>query len=308
MIEASRRFLVALSFPGEHRQFVEAVARCVSGELGEERVLYDRFHEAEFARPNLDTHLQGLYHDESALVVVFLCAEYERKEWPGLEWRAIRDLIKKRRAESIMLIRLDDANISGIFSIDGYISIEDRVPIDIASLILERLRILKAYPKEATESSLVRASFGEDVSVSALLRSAIQLAYEVAIQEGHGFLGVPHLLVGLFEIEGSRLAGLVASTTIPGATGRFRIFQHLRNLGESQQPESMNVAVTDAWRDTLRLALDHSRRRLREFVDEDDVLLAALETRPFLLESLGISIEELKKTLLAPVDTPYRDR
>lgn len=142
-IESNKRFLVALSFPGEHREFVADVAQHLSRELGQPRVLYDRFHEAEFARPNLDTHLQALYHDESELVVVFLSANYERKEWPGLEWRAIRDLIKKKQAPSIMLIRLDDANVSGVFSIDGYINAEGRTPADIAALIIDRLLILE---------------------------------------------------------------------------------------------------------------------------------------------------------------------
>lgn len=142
MIESNKRFFVALSFPGEYREFVANVARLLSDELGTQQVLYDKFHEAEFARPNLDTHLQTLYHDESELVVVFLCAEYERKEWPGLEWRAIRDLIKKKQDTSIMLIRLDDTDVSGIFSIDGYISAQGREPIDIATLIIDRLQIL----------------------------------------------------------------------------------------------------------------------------------------------------------------------
>jgi serine/threonine protein kinase len=42
-----------------------------------------------------------------------------------------------------MLIRLDEANVSGVFSIDGYISVEGRAPRDIASLIVERLQILE---------------------------------------------------------------------------------------------------------------------------------------------------------------------
>lgn len=157
MAEISHRFLVALSFPGEYREFVAAVARYLSEELGEQSILYDRFHEAEFARPNLDTHLQSLYHDESELVVVFLCADYERKEWPGLEWRAIRDLIKKKQADSIMLIRLDNADVSGIFSIDGYISVEGRAPMDIASLIMERLRILGARRQNVVASDSMHA-------------------------------------------------------------------------------------------------------------------------------------------------------
>jgi hypothetical protein len=141
-VDLNRRFLVALSFPGEYRRVVEKVAHLLAQELGKQRVLYDRFHEAEFARPNLDTHLQALYHNESELLVVFLCAEYERKEWTGLEWRAIRDLIKKKQDASIMFIRLDDADISGLFSIDGYISAQGREPAEIATLILSRLQSL----------------------------------------------------------------------------------------------------------------------------------------------------------------------
>jgi len=79
-----------------------------------------------------------------------LCADYERKEWPGLEWRAIRDLIKKKQDTSIMLIRIDDNNstgvfyVPGIFSIDGYIDASDRKPEDIVALIIKRLNTLSS--------------------------------------------------------------------------------------------------------------------------------------------------------------------
>lgn len=152
MVDLNKRFLVALSFPGEYRGVVETVAHLLGQELGKQRVLYDKFHEAEFARPNLDTHLQSLYHDESELLVVFLCADYKRKEWTGLEWRAIRDLIKKKQDTSIMFVRLDDANISGLFSIDGYISANGREPAEIASLILSRFRQTPSIGKPAGEA------------------------------------------------------------------------------------------------------------------------------------------------------------
>jgi hypothetical protein len=97
VIASSKRFLVSLSFPGERRELVSAVAGHLAAAIGRERVLYDKFYEAEFAQPNLDTLLQCLYHEQSELVVVFLSTDYERKEWPGLEWRAIRDLIKKKQ-------------------------------------------------------------------------------------------------------------------------------------------------------------------------------------------------------------------
>jgi hypothetical protein len=116
-----KRFRIALSFPGEHRPFVQQIAERLARHVGRDRVLYDQYYEAEFARPNLDTYLQRLYHDESDLIAVFLCADYERKEWCGLEWRALGDLIKRRQACAIMPLRLDDTEIPGLFSTDGYV-------------------------------------------------------------------------------------------------------------------------------------------------------------------------------------------
>jgi hypothetical protein len=134
---AAHRFAIALSFPGEARTRIGAIAMLPAARVGRDHVLYDRFHEAEFARPNLDIYLQELYHDHSDLNVVFLCQIYNRKEWCGLEWRAIRDLIKHRR-EDIMLLRLDDGPVSGVYSIDGYIDINNRSDDEVAALILQR--------------------------------------------------------------------------------------------------------------------------------------------------------------------------
>lgn len=136
---STKRFKIALSFPGEYRDFVEQVAARLADQVGRDQVLYDKYYEAEFARPDLDTYLQRLYHDESELIAVFLCADYERKEWCGLEWRAVRDLIKKRQASTVMPLRFDDTAIPGLFSIDGYVWIDSRTPQQIAELILQRM-------------------------------------------------------------------------------------------------------------------------------------------------------------------------
>jgi hypothetical protein len=133
------RFDVALSFPGERRTYVEEVANVLTRELGKKRVLYDRNFEAELARLDLDAYLQRLYHDESELIAVFLCKDYEKKEWCGLEWRAIRDLIKKREHKGIVLLRFDETPILGVFSTDGYIDLRSKTPDQTAQLIRERL-------------------------------------------------------------------------------------------------------------------------------------------------------------------------
>jgi tetratricopeptide (TPR) repeat protein len=118
---------------------VEKIAEALGKRLGREKVLYDRWYGPEFARPDLDIYLSELYHDRSDLVVVFLCEEYSKKEWCGLEWRVVRDLLKKMEPERLMYLRLDNADIRGLLSIDGYLDISDMADADVAAAILTRL-------------------------------------------------------------------------------------------------------------------------------------------------------------------------
>ncbi|MFV1964322.1 MAG: toll/interleukin-1 receptor domain-containing protein [Pirellulaceae bacterium] len=155
-----KRFRIALSFPGEYREFVAKVAEHLSAAVDRARVLYDKYYEADFARPDLDTYLQRLYHDESELIAVFLCADYERKEWCGLEWRAILDLIKRRQTDSVMLLRFDNTEIPGLFSTDGYVWIGDRSPDDIAQLILQRIGFCDSSPDEHRPPPKTLTEFG----------------------------------------------------------------------------------------------------------------------------------------------------
>lgn len=135
----NKKFKVALSFPGEKREYVKAVTDDLISVIGEETIFYDNFYKAELARPNLDTLLQKIYHKNSELIVVFLCSEYNEKEWCGLEWRAIRDKIKNKEDEKIMFLRFDDADVDGVFSIDGYIDLRNTEPQKAAELILRRI-------------------------------------------------------------------------------------------------------------------------------------------------------------------------
>jgi tetratricopeptide (TPR) repeat protein len=138
----TKRFAVALSFPGEHRPFVAAIADALAQTLGQPKVFYDQFYEAELARPNLDTYLQRIYHDDADLICVFICEDYNHKDWCHLEARAIRDLIKQRRDDEIMFIRVDDGSVDGVFSVDGYVDAKDRPAAEVADLICQRLQML----------------------------------------------------------------------------------------------------------------------------------------------------------------------
>jgi tetratricopeptide (TPR) repeat protein len=142
MTKTAPRFRIALSFPGEHRALVERVADLLASSVGRDRVLYDKFYEAEFARVDLDVYLPRLYREDSELIVLFLCAEYAAKRWCRLEWRHIRQLLATVAEERIMLLSVGppgDTSGLGILPGDGYVDVAGRSPEAIAELVLQRL-------------------------------------------------------------------------------------------------------------------------------------------------------------------------
>jgi hypothetical protein len=123
----TNRFRVGLSFPGEYRgKTIKPMADCLAHQLSKPRVLYDRYYEAEFARTDLDVYLPNLYLNECDLVAVFLCNEYQNKDWCGLEWRAVRALIKRKQDDQIMLFRMDDIDLD---TVDGLLGLGSAVDV-----------------------------------------------------------------------------------------------------------------------------------------------------------------------------------
>jgi hypothetical protein len=135
-------FDVAFSFPGEVREFVESIAAILEREIGPNTYFYDNNYKSQLARPSLDTLLQDIYRNRSKLIVVFLCEKYQEKEWCGIEFRAIRDIIKEREHTKVMFIKLDDGQVNGVFGVDGYIDGRRHTPAEVAKFIQERLSLL----------------------------------------------------------------------------------------------------------------------------------------------------------------------
>jgi hypothetical protein len=155
------RFQIALSFPGGQRPRIEKITSALARVVGRKRVLYDKWHIAEFARPNLDVYLPKLYHEQSRLLVFFLCEEYAQKDWCGLEWRAGRDLLKRNENDRLMFLRLDLANIPGLYSIDGCLDISSLTDDEVARAILERLETTVPGAVE-TQFAVERGSVASD--------------------------------------------------------------------------------------------------------------------------------------------------
>ena len=218
-----KRFRIALSFPGERRRYVEQLAETLSKGLAKDKIFYDAWYQAELARPSLDIYLQNIYHNDAELVVVFLCQEYEDKEWCGLEWRAIRDLIKNRKNEDIMLMRFDDANITGIFSIDGYIDLSQHSMEQTAQFILQRIGI--NYPTD---------NVGVNTNI---------ISDRLPIVKGK-FFGREkelQLLDNAWRDEQTNIVEFVAS----GGTGKTKLLRHW--LDRSLADKAMGINALIAW-------------------------------------------------------------
>ncbi|MDN5849803.1 MAG: hypothetical protein L0H63_09235 [Nitrococcus sp.] len=142
----SKRFRIAFSFAGGKREFVAAVADILAKHFSRDQILYDKYHEAEFARPDLAFHLPNLYHQEAELLVVVLCNEYETKEWCSLEWNAIYGVIKKREASEVMLCRFDRVEARGLYGLAGFVDVDEKSPGEVATLIAERLARNEGLP------------------------------------------------------------------------------------------------------------------------------------------------------------------
>lgn len=142
-VDISRHvFDVALSFPGEARPLVEKIAQELERRLGPNAYFYDNNYVSQLAQPSLDTLLQGVY-SRASLDVVFLSTDYQKKDWCGVEFRAVREIIFARENNRVMFVRTDDGVVDGVFKTDGYVDARKFEPAKIAEFICQRLGVLR---------------------------------------------------------------------------------------------------------------------------------------------------------------------
>ncbi len=145
---AGKRFKVAFSFAGEKREFVAQVAALLAQRFDEAAVLYDKFHEAEFAVYDLGIQLPRLYGEQSELIVPVLCKDYDHKLWTGWEWLHIYGLLTKQDGRRVMPSRFEHAKAAGLSPAAAFIELDDKTPEAFAELILQRLALNEDLPAD----------------------------------------------------------------------------------------------------------------------------------------------------------------
>ena len=104
-----------------------------------------------------------------------MCNDYDRKEWCGLESRAIRSLLKSYQSNRIMLLSIDGHVINGILDIDGYLNISDETDESVATSIYERLLDLGS-PLPGTNPFYFSQLYSKDSSFRKFQRCFRQMA------------------------------------------------------------------------------------------------------------------------------------
>jgi tetratricopeptide (TPR) repeat protein len=149
----SKRFAVAVSFPGEHRRFVRKVVDHLAEMLGRDRVFYDEWYQAELLGRSGDDKLTEIYRDHTELVVPFF-SEYYRKPWCGVEWHAIKAMLFDRQGEAAVIpVEMDGTQITGWEKIDFAIRKGKLSGNQVADLILDAYRLRHPEAKSSPRST-----------------------------------------------------------------------------------------------------------------------------------------------------------
>lgn len=127
---------VALSFAGEDRTYVEAVANVLKAL--NINVFYDNYEQDELWGKDLYTYLYDIYKNKAKYCVMFISEHYAKKRWTNHERKAIQDrMFMEFDKEYLLPVKLDGTEIDGVSLTLGYI--ENKEPAELAYLIAKKL-------------------------------------------------------------------------------------------------------------------------------------------------------------------------
>ena len=129
---------IALSFAGEDREYVEAVAGALRAKGI--RVFYDGYEEASLWGKDLYTHLSQVYENDARFTVMFISHHYAEKLWTNHERRSAQARAFAEHREYILPARFDATEVPGILRTTAYVDLRRKSPAALAELIAEKLR------------------------------------------------------------------------------------------------------------------------------------------------------------------------
>ena len=145
--QLGRRWDVALSFAGAQRDYVGRVAAALKARGV--RCFYDADEQVRLWGTHLAEELPLIYARESAVVVVFISADYAGRDWTRLEHRAAFSRAVTEAGVYVLPARFDDSELRGLLPDVVAVDLRHYSPGQFADLIaakLEELAISSSAP------------------------------------------------------------------------------------------------------------------------------------------------------------------
>lgn len=133
---ASFQYDVCLSFAGENREYVRAVAEHLRKQGV--RVFFDEYEQVQLWGKDLFAHLDDIYQNSARFCVLFASTHYAEKVWTNHERQSAQARAISAHAEYILPARFDDTVIPGLRPTVGYVDLRSVTPEDLADLIVEK--------------------------------------------------------------------------------------------------------------------------------------------------------------------------
>jgi len=128
---------IVLSFAGEDREYVEAVATFLDDRAVS--CFYDKNEQATLWGKDLAEHFDLIYRKLGRYCVMFISDHYARKMWTTHERRSALARAMDQASEYVLPARFDDSEIPGLRPTVGYVDIKEMPADDLGRLILQKL-------------------------------------------------------------------------------------------------------------------------------------------------------------------------
>lgn len=131
------KYEVVLSFAGEDRDYVEAVAEYLKEH--DVRVFYDKYEEVTLWGKELPEHLDKVYRGSARYCVMFISKYYADKIWTSHERKSALARAIEEKEEYILPARFDDTEIPGLRPTIRYVNLSKKTPEALGEMILQKL-------------------------------------------------------------------------------------------------------------------------------------------------------------------------
>jgi hypothetical protein len=150
LVKLQQSYDVVLSFAGEDRKYVHAVAKHLRSKGV--KVFYDTFEQAALWGKDLAEHLDSVYQHAGKYCVIFISKSYAEKMWTKHERRSALARALRQQGEYILPARFDGTELEGIRHTTAYISLSDKTPAKFSRIMLEKLGRRVAISKRKSKS------------------------------------------------------------------------------------------------------------------------------------------------------------